>query len=170
MLEHERAYGSSYNYYEYFAGVYSPYAYTYSGKEKDIDRIAYILGEMYIEDMKKEDANRSFTITQVHEYSAHVYSEQDLNDWLNWMDRVEPLEFIITKNQWLCDYICRFDYSGGITPIGQQKPGSEYYGSLTTDGSGEFQRWIIQKTGKDTYVMRGLQKCMISKEPPDFCG
>jgi hypothetical protein len=151
ILAYEAEHGFDYSHYE--APIDSPHLYTYSGEETDIDKIARILGEMHIEDMKQGREGQSFTITKVHEFSSHVYSEEEVTEWLT-----SPImlmnEIIIGDNQWIVDYGCRFDYTGHFSLIGSQLPG--LYGTMLTDGSGEYYHWMIQKTDETIYHMRPL--------------
>ena len=150
----DRFYG---DFYSYSAPILTPYTYTYKGAEKDIEKIANILGEMYIEDMKKEREGQSFTITNVYEYSSHVYNATELKDWLTGPLMADK-NLVIADDQWICDYTCKFDYTGNLSVRGAQHPGS--FGDFSIDGSGEYYHWIIQKTGDNTYIMRGLSVLM----------
>lgn len=145
--------------YDFSSPIASPYQYTYHCKDNDmtIEEIAYELGIIMMEEFKKEQKGKAFTVTEYRNLTVHVLNDKELDEWIDrYSKAVKKVEF--KENQWLCSYECEYKYSGNLSGIGEMPDDMEWMDTLLQDGSGEDYIFILQKLSDEEYIMRGLPK------------
>ncbi|MDR3310913.1 MAG: hypothetical protein LBS90_06155, partial [Oscillospiraceae bacterium] len=139
------------------SAVDCPVIFELTTKETSIDAIAAELGRIMLDYLSVSHAGQSFTITDYILHSVTVYDETQEKEWLKSLNLTATEAYSLTQDQWIADYDCGIEWDGELAGFGKMyaDPGA-FPGGLTRDGSPEFMHWIIQKTGENTYVMRGL--------------
>ncbi len=160
--EYKKTHGQELN--SFNAPILSPYKYTYKAKSKDmtIDEIAYKLGEIMMEALKRDYEGKTFTVTEYQDLAVQVMNEEECKEWVDLYSK-KIKKVVIKENQWLCTFSCNYKYTGEYAGIGVMPSDWEWMTTLDTDGSGEDHVFIIQKNGEDEYIMRAMPKTVIEE-------